>query len=560
MDLSSELIRMVFQDLEEGLIRCDLEGRIVDINRGAEAILGLDNATMGGESFAEAGILRREDLKPVAAGLKILNAPAVIRRSGGPERKILISAFPITGEGGEVEGMLLSLKPVSPEAGPAGESWKKWGTTFLEQFTRDLKEGVGFTDLEGRFLFANRTLGEIIGLETEGLRGRFLPSCVKPVGRPLLFLEVLESTIRQGHWEGELEIEVGGERKTILANTALVREEEGDEAGISLVVRDVSAFKRLREETEEYRHELSIVHGMLKYTSDYYDLAGTVTETLNHILHALHSEAGAVLVWDREGARLRIQSATGFTYRGTVRLEEETHKGRHLFRVFKDNQPWLVEDATTLKSKLEVEGKRGRLLSLLAAPVQSGAVTLGVVVVGHKQAGAYTLRHAETLTSMASRMGVVFELARTVNSLQEKVEELGVEREFGRSLLESMPSMVFLLDGEGRLATANRRAAELLGQSEDDWKGKPFARLICTRDRGLWRRLAGEVAEGKTFRLAAHMLDGDKGEVPVKISGRLMGSRVTGRNGLLVIATPGLSHVPDEPSAAPGSSTKPELA
>ncbi len=546
MDFSSELIRMVFQDLEEGLIRCDLEGRIIDINRGAEAILGLDNAAMGGGNFAEAGILRREDLKPVAAGLKILNAPAVIRRSGGRERKILISAFPITGEGGEVEGMLLALKPVLSETGIAGESWKKQGTTFLEQFTSNLNEGAGFTDLEGRFLFANRALGEIVGLDTEGLRGKFLPSCVKPVGRPLLFLEVLESTIRQDHWEGELEIEAGGEKKTILVNTALVRRKDGDELGISLVVRDISDLKRMKEETEECRHELSIIHGMLRYTSDYYDLAGTVMDTLNHILHALHSEAGAVLVWEREEARLRVQSATGFTYRGTVRLEEEAHKGRHLFRVFKDNQPWLVEDATTLKSRLEVEGKRGRLLSLLAAPVQSGAVTLGVVVVGHKQAGAYTLQHAETLTSMASRMGVVFELARTVNSLQEKVEELGVEREIGRCLAECMPGMVFLLDREGRLTSANRRAAELLGQRKDDWQGKPFARLICTRDRGAWRRLADEVAEGETLRLAAHMLDRDNSEVSVKLSGRLVGSRITGRSGLLVIATPGHSYVPRE--------------
>jgi PAS domain S-box-containing protein len=538
LDLSSELIRMVFQDLEEGLIRCDLEGHIMDINRGAEAILGLDNATLDGENFAEAGILRREDLKPVAAGLKILNAPAVIRRSGSRERKILISAFPITGDSGEVEGMLLALKPVLPETGSAGESWRKWGTTFLEQITRNLNEGAGFTDLEGRFLFANRALSEIVGLEAEELRGRFLPSCVKPVGRPLLFLEVLESTIRQERWGGELEIEVGGEKKTIQVNTSLVKEEEGDELGISLVVRDISALKRLEEETEEYRHELSIVHGMLKYTSDYYDLAGTVSDTLNHILHALHSEAGALLVWDREEGRLRLQAATGFTYRGIVRLEEEAHKGRHLFRAFKDNQPWLVEDATTLRSKLEVDGKRGRLLSLLAAPVQSGAVTLGVVVVGHKQAGAFTLQHAETLTSMASRMGVVFELARTVNSLQEKVEELGIEKELGRSLLECMPNMVFLLDGEGKLTSANRSALEMLGQNEEDWKGKPFTRLICTRDRGAWRRLAGEAEEGETFRLEAHMFDGDNNEMAVELSGRLTGSRTTGRNGLLVIATP----------------------
>ena len=176
------------------------------------------------------------------------------------------------------------------------------------------------------------------------------------------------------------------------------------------------------------------------------------------------------------------------------------------------------------KSRLEVEGKRGRLLSLLAAPVQSGAVTLGVVVVGHKQAGAFTLQHAETLTSMASRAWGWSSNWPDGQLTAEKVEELGVE-EGDRPLPGRMHARhgISARRGEGRLASTNRRAAEMIGQCEDDWQGKPFARLICTWDRGAWRRLADEVAEGETLRLAAHMLDRDNSEVAVKLSGRLRG-------------------------------------
>ncbi len=526
-------------ELIQGLIHCDLDGRITAIDRLAGDILGLqgvDPAAVGG-NLGETGILRREDLKPVAAGLKILDAPAVVRRKGGQDRKILISAFPLTDKGGEVTGMLLALKP-APHQEPLPGSWKQWSETILEQVCRDLHEGVGFIDLEGRFHFCNQALCDIVGLEPGKLINRLLASCVKPVGRPLLFLEALEATIKQGSWEGDLEIEAGGYKKTVLAVTTLVKDEAGEDAGISLVFKDVTDRKRFEEEIEEARHELSIIHGMLGNSSDYYDLAGTMANTLNDILRALRSEAGAVLLWDRARGSLRLQATSGLTYRGTVCLEEEAGRDRALFQVFQENRPWLVADTAALPAALEIAGKRGKLRSLLAAPVRSGMAALGVIVVGHKQAGAFTPHHVETLSSMASRVGLVFELARTFNSLQETVEELGAARDLNRFLLSHLPDMVFQVDGEGRMVSVNRAATELLGIGEDDLIGRPFARLIGTRDRGAWRRLAGEAGAGESFRLEAHLLDGDKNELVVELTGHAAGPPLVGAEGLLVMATP----------------------
>ncbi len=540
LEIPAELVRTVLQDLEEGLIYCDLEGRVLDINRGAELILGLDPAggRVSGESLRKAGILRREDLKPVAAGLKILNAPAVVRHPGGRERKMLISAFPVTGEGGGVEGMLLSIKPALPRPDSSGEGWMAWISAYLAQITDNLREGVGYTDMEGRILFANPAFEGIVGISASELKDRPLPSCVKPVGRPLLFLEVLESTTRQEHWEGELEITVGGERKSLLITSALVREPGGKPSGVSLIMRDITARKRLEEEMEESRRELGVIYGMLRVTSDLYDLEGSMSETLNHILFAMHAEAGAVLVWDRAETGLRVRSAAGFTYRGAHALEEEGERGRPLFKVFEENQPWLVEDAAAGRGGPVAEGKRGRLRSLLAAPIQSGRATLGVIVLAHKDPGIFSLRQAERLTSMASRMGVIYEMARTVNSLQEKVEELGLEREFNQAMLECVPAMVFLMDGEGRVASANRRARETLGYPEERLEGRAFARLVCTRDRGEWRHYAGKAAEGEAGALEARLLDGGGNEVRVEIRCSPVGSPATGGEGLLVVAMP----------------------
>lgn len=539
VELPAELIHMAFQDLEEGLIHCDLDGRITAMDRLAEKILELravDLAEAGGH-VGETGILRREDLEPVASGLKILNAPAVIRRNGERSRRILISAFPLTGEDGEVTGMLLALKP-APPVDPSSGIWKQWSAAILEQVSHDLQEGVGFVDLEGRFHFCSRALCDIVGLEPEMLLNRLLPSCIKPLGRPLLFLEALETTVKQGSWESDMEIEAGGFKKNVHATTKLVKDDMGQEAGISLVVKDVTDSVRYEGEVEEARHELSIIHGMLGNATDYYDMAGTMAGTLNDILRALRSEAGAVFMWDRELGGLRLHAGSGLTYRGSVRLEKEAGQGGALFQVFQENRPWLVHDTSALPIALEITGKRGRLRSLLAAPVRSGLASLGVIVVGHKQAEAFTQRQVETLLSMVSRVGLVFELARTFNSLQEKVEELGAARDLNRLLLTRLPGMVFQTDGEGRVIDVNRLAVDLLGTGEDDLIGRPFARIIRARDRGDWRQLAGETGAGESFQLDACLLDEGKSELAVKLTCYATGSPPDSWEGLLIVATP----------------------
>ncbi len=535
MDIPAELVRTVLEGLEEGLIRCDLEGRVLDINRGAALLLGLEAAggEVSAERLREAGILRREDLEPVAAGLQVLNAPAVVRRPDGRKSRMLFSAFPLSGEGGVVEGMLLTIKPALPRPDSSEEGWLAWVSAYLEQITGSLREGVVYADLEGRMAFANPAFREMAGLSGDEVEGRPLSSCIRPVGRPLLFLEALEATARQGHWEGELEVSATGERKTLLLTSALVRGPAGSPSGISLIVRDITARKRLEEEMEESRRELGVIYGMLRVSSDLYDLDGAISETVNQVLSAMRAEAGAVLMWDRAEAALRVRSAAGLTYRGTRSLEELGQREGPLFRVFKENEPWLVEDAAAGRGGPLAEGKRGRLRSLLAAPIQAGRATVGAFVLGHKEPGAFSLHQAERLAFMASRMGMIYEMARAVNSLQETVEELGWEREFSRAVLELVPAMVFRLDGEGRIASANRRAREVLGLAEEDLRGRPFARLVCARDRGEWRRLAG----GEAGPLELCLLGGGGGEVRAELRCGPLGAPADGE-GLLVVAVP----------------------
>lgn len=389
---------------------------------------------------------------------------------------------------------------------------------LVEMILQNMEEGVIICDAEGKLIFANRAFGEMVGWDVEKLLRKPLPSLIKPVGRPLLFLEAIESTLKKGHWQGEAEIRVGGERKVILATAAPIfgMDREKD-LGVALIVGDITQRRVMEEEIQRRNRELSLVYDLLILASGYQDWKAAVKESLAKILSILHSEAGAVFLWDEEKKGLGLQLSLGLTYKGERDLDEEAKRKDSFHRVYQSGESWLVEDVHSLRRKFTLQGKRGELESLLAVPMVSGEKKIGVVMVAHRQKKAYTYQDVQSLIHLAAQVGVVFELRELVQTLKSKVDELERERDFTHTIVENIPSALFLLDPQGKIEFITRRAKEILHYEGSELVGKNFSLLLHPKERARVRRDTSSLQAARTVFLESRMVEKGGQEVWVEL-------------------------------------------
>ncbi|MBI3910411.1 MAG: PAS domain S-box protein [Armatimonadetes bacterium] len=117
-------LELVFATMTEGVVVVDAEGRLLQANRAAEQLLGID--TTPGERLLTAGWFSAEgkpltsDALPtaraVATGQTIRNVPVAVRREPGlPQRELNISATPLRDEKGNVTAVVGVLHDVTAQ-------------------------------------------------------------------------------------------------------------------------------------------------------------------------------------------------------------------------------------------------------------------------------------------------------------------------------------------------------------------------------------------------------------------------------------------------------------
>ncbi|HUK63617.1 MAG TPA: ATP-binding protein, partial [Dongiaceae bacterium] len=115
---------------------------------------------------------------------------------------------------------------------------------------------------------------------------------------------------------------------------------------------------------------------------------------------------------------------------------------------------------------MEREERQRRCLACELMPI------LGVIGIA-RAAGSEPLGHGDVtlLESIAMSVAPVVENAR-LN------QELRASERFRLHVLDGMPSGLVAVDLEGRVLSVNRAATELLGWTEDDARGRPFAEVF----------------------------------------------------------------------------------
>jgi len=117
---------------------------------------------------------------------------------------------------------------------------------------------------------------------------------------------------------------------------------------------------------------------------------------------------------------------------------------------------------------------KGVVTSLLAVPVLVEGESMGVLIIGSREANFYRRKDLDTLRAFASQVGVLNRLAANADFWEE----------YHHHIIESVPVAIISINPEGNIMTYNCEAKKLLGLLGDEFKGLHYGELLAkTRGR-----------------------------------------------------------------------------
>ncbi|MCA8932569.1 MAG: PAS domain S-box protein, partial [Rhodospirillaceae bacterium] len=178
LDANRKFLNAVLENVQDGIVACDAEGRVTLINGGARELLGLPHGPLSMDPIdhqpglpgapAEQRLAGAEwPLLCALAGQRLRDTEIAISPPNGRHRGVLASGQPMMAEDGTKLGAVVSLTDVTERIEyrhRIEESEQRFRGAF-----ETAPHGMALVDTDGRFLAANDALCKMLGYSTEEL-------------------------------------------------------------------------------------------------------------------------------------------------------------------------------------------------------------------------------------------------------------------------------------------------------------------------------------------------------------------------------------------------------
>lgn len=174
-------LQTVLDNVTDGIVACDAEGRLTLFNQAARELHGLSEQTVAAEAWAEYySLFEADGVSPLAtdniplrrayAGETVKNVELVVRPAGQSVRQLSASGQAFSDVQGKVAGAVVAMRDVTAER-KAEEALSR-SEAHYRTIISTLHEGVVQQDAQGRITDCNAAAERILGLSKDQLRGR----------------------------------------------------------------------------------------------------------------------------------------------------------------------------------------------------------------------------------------------------------------------------------------------------------------------------------------------------------------------------------------------------
>lgn len=330
---------------------------------------------------------------------------------------------------------------------------------------QEMSDGVVVLDTDLRIVEINPAAQRIFGLAHSQAIGK-QASEVLPHWSKLTHLVSAIAAQR-----AEISFEHDGRKHFYDVAVSFLLDARGQPGGQIIVLRDITARKKMEEVMRRRSRELSALYSIAQATSQSLELVEVLDAALEVTMSISGADKGVVFLV--EGDHLKLAAHRGMSDH-FVRTYPELKMGEHVSgRVALTGEPVIMEDALTDERATPEVVAREKYRSLICLPVKVRDKVVAVIAHLHSQPHHFTQDDLQLLIAASDQIAVAVDNAALYRATAEALTRL-------RALIDSSYEGIILIAPDLKIQEINNPALKLLGLPGDvkDWVGKSFAEIL----------------------------------------------------------------------------------
>jgi two-component system, NtrC family, sensor histidine kinase KinB len=399
----------IVEQMPDGVLVLDDHDRVLDCNLAAQRLLGMAGVELVGRAAAEILPISLDEIERISA------TQAVPEEVTLGEHVCELSVTPITDRLKRTIGRLVALHDITDRLRAAEELDQR--TAELQIILQAVPDFMFRLDREGRFVGYAASPGAQLALLTDQLVGRSIDE-VLPSAVGYQIKAALQRVYEEGTPQAvDYSLTVGDVTSWYEARLFPARRDE-----IISVVRDVTERKRADMELREQKELLENLVKVARATSEQPTLEATLHNVLQVGVTLTGADRGSLFILDDAGTvtqTLFVRDEAPIVERRVI--IERLMQGGLAGWVARERRSAVVYDTLQDDRWLPLPDEMPTR-SVLAVPILSEQILLGVLVLCHAQPAHYTAEHARLLEAAAVQMALSIRNARLFDTQQRMAE------------------------------------------------------------------------------------------------------------------------------------------
>jgi PAS domain S-box-containing protein len=248
----------------------------------------------------------------------------------------------------------------------------------------------------------------------------------------------------------------------------------GDQAAIAI------ENARLYEQAATERRHLSLLYEVGRELAASLNPDEILNRAISLTCRALGGLFGEAFLFEPATNRLRLRALFGRRQGAEASKDKllDLNLGKGLAGwVALNQQPVNLPDVTQDSRWLHIPGVDEDVRSAILAPITADEQLLGVLSVLHHKPAVFTTAHLNLLQAICQQVRLALNNAERYQQVQNLVDMLASEKQRLKSLVESLPVGVVLLDDSYRLLATNPLGREILSRFGPSQEGEMITNL-----------------------------------------------------------------------------------
>jgi len=196
-----------------------------------------------------------------------------------------------------------------------------------------------------------------------------------------------------------------------------------------VVIRDISAQKKLQQKASQRTKELSIFNTFAKILTRHIPTDMMMQETVDMLADIMEAEQAWIYLTDDRTGELYLKARHGVT-------RERPNPGESLSsKVITSGRPLLVKHAS---KDPRITRKDMHIESIAGVPISSKGIIMGVLGIASRSASYFTAMDIQLLSTIGSQIGVAIENSRLIEQLQDKMGQIELINELSGIINSSL--------------------------------------------------------------------------------------------------------------------------